>query len=108
MKKEFNVTKFVSENIGDVPQLVRIWDLLIRLKFSDEPLYGDIDGLLNEIMAEHNIHDNDPLYLADHVSAYRDKLTAYFGVSLRIDCGVEAVPYFTFLRNRSYCCWFSN
>ena len=96
MKKDFNVSQFVKENIPGAPQLVQIWDLLVRLKFEEEPPYGEIDELLNEIMAQNNIHDDDPWDWADYVAAYRDKLTADFGgVALRIDGGAEAVPYYT-------------
>jgi serine/threonine protein kinase len=95
MKNEFNVSEFVSENLSAAPELVKIWNIITPLKFEEEPPYSAIEELLNEIIANNNIKHTDPWDWKDFVNAYRNKLTADFGVALRIDGGAEAIPYYT-------------
>lgn len=95
MKNEFNVTEFLAKYLSNATELVRIWDIITRLKFEEEPPYGEIEEVLNEIISNNNIKDDDPWDWNDFVNAYREKLTADFGVALRIDGGAEALPYYT-------------
>ena len=92
MKKNFNMKEFVL-NIS--PELNDIWLSINQLHFDEEPNYDFIEGILHQIIDIRSIKDEDPWDWNDYVNIYKSKLTDEFGVGLRIDGGVDSVPYYS-------------
>jgi hypothetical protein len=90
MKNQFDVREAVQEF---APQLFEIWRHIVGLRFEDEPDYGFILSVLEEICTSAGIHDDDPYDWNEFVEQYRNTLAGEFGVALRIDGGSEVLPY---------------
>jgi hypothetical protein len=92
MKNQFDVREAVQDF---APRLFDIWRHIAALRFEDEPDYGFIFGILDEICSTAGVTDNDPYDWAEFVEQYRNTLAGEFGVALRIDGGAEVLPYYS-------------
>ena len=92
MKKEFNVKTFVA---AFAPELSIVWQSIVNLHYEEDPDYEFIEGVINEMLISRSIKEDDPWDWEEFLSTYRSKLSEEFGVSLRIDGGSDAIPYYT-------------
>jgi hypothetical protein len=92
MKSRFDM----REAVQDIsPRLIDIWGHINSLKFEDDPDYGFIGSVLDEICATNHINEGDPYDWAEFVEQYRQLLSTEFGVALRIDGGADVLPYYS-------------
>jgi serine/threonine protein kinase len=92
MKSRFDM----REAVQDIsPRLIDIWGHINSLKFEDDPDYGFISSVLDEVCATNHIDEGDPFDWAEFVEQYRQLLSTEFGVALMIDGGADVLPYYS-------------
>lgn len=92
LKKSYDVREAVKDI---APALNDIWTHITSLQFTDDPNYDLMLGILDNICNENHFQEDDPYDWEDYMDKYRRQLAGEFGVALRIDNGLEVMPYYS-------------